>query len=400
METKILSALIKSREAYDRVADHVDLDSFSPAGATLIKFIKQYYDADPDADHCDVDVLRGIVETNTASGAMQDQLQDTLTYLDEDDSSVANVVQNVLDQRRKTLGMELAQSILTGRSASEVQQHLEEYSALVDKVSLDVAVDEEYISPNLEELITDNYSEDNLIAIAPRILNDRLGGGLTKKRHIVLAARPEVGKTAFAVSIACGVAFQGKRVLYYANEEPIVDIILRVVSNMSGMTTNEIKANPEKAQGLAVSRGFENIIFVYASSNSPWEVKALCKKHKPDFVVIDQLRNMNMKVDGLTELLERAAKVLRDVAASTDCLIMSITQAGDSAQGKAVLSMSDIDSSKTGLQGACDVLILIGKNEELDRTGRRCLTLAKNKVSGNHDSIYVNINEQLSRITG
>jgi replicative DNA helicase len=399
VENKILSALISSRDAYDTVAEYLDLDSFSPAGSTIFRFVSEYYDTDKDIAYCDPDILRSMIESNVAEGAMQDQMMDVLSTIEDKEVSISNVVKQVLEKQRRDLGQQLAQAILTDKSERIIEDTLEQYQSVLHRQTLDVDVDEEYSTPDLEELVGQHFSVENMIPIAPKSLNEKLGDGVPPGTHIVLSARPEAGKTATAVTISCAAALKGFKVLYYANEEPVVNIILRAVSNLSGMSVKQIREEPSKAQALANDRGFGNMIFVYASRNSPWEIKALCKKHEPKLVVVDQLRNINLGLDKLTEILERGAKAMRDIAAQCHCVVVSITQAGDSAEGKAELGMSDIDSSKTGIQGACDVILLMGNNIQLANSGRRCFNLVKNKASGYHGSWYININEQLSRIT-
>lgn len=398
MENKILAATAASRDAFASVREYISPDSMTPAGSIILKTITEYYDRDRDATSCDLEVVRELAAGKVTSGAARDQVLHTIGMIEELDISTANVVTQVLEKRRIDVGQELTQAILTDKPAYIRAKLLEEYNTLIHAEELDVSTADEIVAPDLVSLIQDNLSEDRLIPIAPKSLNDRLGGGVNRGRVIFGAARPEVGKTALCVNASCAAAMRGFRVFYYANEEPIVDVIMRHVSNLSGMNSKHIKENPAKAQEIAESRGLGNIIFVYADRNTPWEVRALAKKHRPDLLVVDQVRNLNMRCDGMTELLERAGKALREIAASCDCVVLGITQAGDSAQGKAILSMSDIDSSKTGFQGACDVLVLMGMSPDLEAQGRRCITLAKNKVSGDHTSFYVNIDASLSRI--
>jgi hypothetical protein len=68
-----------------------------------------------------------------------------------------------------------------------------------------------------------------------------------------------------------------------------------------------------------------------------------------------------------------------------------VTQAGDSARGKAVLDDGDIDSSNTGIPGAADVLIGIGMTEQLESAGLRMLSLCKNKASFVHGHFTVRV---------
>ena len=60
--------------------------------------------------------------------------------------------------------------------------------------------------------------------------------------------------------------------------------------------------------------------------------------------------------------------------------------------------MGDVYFSNVAIQGAVDVMIGLGMNDEYDRANRRMISLAKNKLSGNHEPFPVIIQPELSRI--
>ena len=106
---------------------------------------------------------------------------------------------------------------------------------------------------------------------------------------------------------------------------------------------------------------------------------------------------MAVKSDTRTNQLEEAANAMRNIAKRYDAIAITVTQAGDSAQGKAVLDMGDVDSSNTGIPGACDVLLGIGGTEQQIAQGIRTLSLSKNKIGGVHDSFPVRFNPRISK---
>ena len=108
------------------------------------------------------------------------------------------------------------------------------------------------------------------------------------------------------------------------------------------------------------------------------------------------MRNLNVKAESRANQLEAAAISIRNIGKKYDAIAISVSQAGDSAEGKAILTMSDIDNSKTGLPGACDVLMGIGSTEEQKREGLRVISLPKNKL-GEEDSFPVRFNQYLSK---
>ena len=92
-----------------------------------------------------------------------------------------------------------------------------------------------------------------------------------------------------------------------------------------------------------------------------------------------------MKVENMTQRLDVVAQGIRSTAKSNQCAALSLTQAGDSARGKAVLNDGDCDQSNTGISAGCDVLMALGITDDMKAANQRMLTLIKNKVGGRED---------------
>jgi hypothetical protein len=163
------------------------------------------------------------------------------------------------------------------------------------------------------------------------------------------------------------------------------------------MTAAEIRANPQAAKDIAEQVGYHNIIFVSLSPGTLSQIEAFVDRYKAKWFIVDQIRHLNMKADNRTNQLEAAANGVRNIAKKYDAIGISITQAADSATGKAVLEMGDVDSSNVGIPGACDVLLGIGGTNEQRNQNVRVLSLAKNKIGGMHDNFPVRFNPFLSK---
>ena len=79
-------------------------------------------------------------------------------------------------------------------------------------------------------------------------------------------------------------------------------------------------------------------------------------------------------------------------------MVITVTQAGDSASGKSILDMGDVDSSNTGIPAQADVMVGIGMSDEDEANGRRVISLPKNKPGGNHGTFPVLVDPTKSRI--
>jgi len=96
--------------------------------------------------------------------------------------------------------------------------------------------------------------------------------------------------------------------------------------------------------------------------------------------------------------LEKLATEARNLAKRYGVLVISVTQAGDSATNKLVLTDSDIDSSKTGIPAQCDLILGLGVDETQRSQSMRTLTIVKNKITNIHEYYPVRVDENLSKI--
>lgn len=96
--------------------------------------------------------------------------------------------------------------------------------------------------------------------------------------------------------------------------------------------------------------------------------------------------------------MEEVQKSIRAMASRYGFAAVSVTQAGDSAEGKAMLTMGDVDSSNTGVPGACDVMIGIGATDSMKETPRRMLSFPKNKIGHTHEGIVVSFDKARNRV--
>ncbi|MFQ6861383.1 MAG: replicative DNA helicase [Beduini sp.] len=71
---------------------------------------------------------------------------------------------------------------------------------------------------------------------------DKITSGLQKGDLIILAARPSVGKTAFALNLATNIAYKSKEpVAVFSLEMPAEQLVSRTISSMGGIDSNQIR---------------------------------------------------------------------------------------------------------------------------------------------------------------
>lgn len=399
-ERNLIGAFIASREAFDRIAEHLEEGDLTEQARVIVNHLESYYSRDPEAAHADPDLLARDVSRSMSNPKHRETFDHLIKGISAEQVSPANVVHDYISVKREAVGHRLASMLAAGRAPEEVRPMIALYEDWATAQDLDEEEDEVWQGASVADLVRTSYEEGALTELWPPALNERLDGGLLPGHHVVLFARPEMGKTMFLVNAIAGFLSQERTVLYIGNEDPLADVVIRVVSRLTGMTKHDILADPDTADAGARANGYDNLILASLTPGSPREIEALCVKYKPDVLMIDQLRNLNTGDENFVIKMDRAAQAARNLGKKHDMVVLSVTQAGDSASGRAVLDMGDCDFSNTGVPASCDVMIGMGATSDDEAMGRRVLTLCKNKRGGNHDAIPVNVDPHTSSIGG
>lgn len=392
MEKSILSAMLKDRGTYELFERIGSWDDFSPLGRSVGRVIAEYYDLDRDVRSATKEFVEGRLLAEAQNPKHRTPIKDYFKGL-PDDVSTLNVDREIRSLHREAVGGKLSLALANGATATEIGSLIREYSAETDAAdglgqSRRSLVD----IKDTSDLTADRVMKD-YIRLWPKALNDRLDGGALKGHHVLVWARPEMGKTAFAVNLCAGFLHQKLKVLYVCNEEPLVDVRNRIWARLLKTTKQELRGSPEAA-AERIARADIGDLKMTDESPTFAAIRGDLRRFKADVLVIDQLRNMRIAADSKNAQLEAAANEARAVGKDSRLLVVSITQAGDSATGKVFLDMSDVDNSKTGIPGAVDLMIGVGADEAMKLNGLLGISLPKNKLGGLHDKFTVSVNFQ------
>lgn len=397
-ERGILSACIADREAFDRIGDHVQSGDLSEQGSLVFQAIREYYDRDGTASSVDPEILSRDISRGVPNPKHQKVFEAMVHELSALKVSPGNVVHDFIAMRRDAVGQKLSVALISGDDDAVVRQLIAEYEEWCK--AEDLADDEEAVirGASVRELVESHFTQEGLIRMLPSSLNERLDGGLRRGHHALIFARPEVGKTMFVINMMSGFLRDGHTVLYIGNEDPLPDVVMRVITRLTGKTSDAVRADPDAADAEAREVGYNNLVLAALCPGTPREIEALVTEYKPDIVVVDQLRNLHVAEDNRVIQLEKAATAMRNLGKRHKVLVVSVTQAGDSASGKAVLDMGDVDFSNTGIPAQTDLMVGIGMTQQDEVAGRRVLSLSKNKRTGRHDFFPVHVDTTINRI--
>ena len=403
LDGKVIESCLQSRDAFEKVRDHVQIEELSLQGQTWWPLIKEWYESDRNARSVDRQILlsKGSRELPEAH---LDTLVGWLNDLPPVDSPV-NVVKDLLELKRYQAGNALSQAI-QGRKNDKIDDLLSEYRELREATELGRS---EIIWTMDDGDMDALLNRENLIKVAPQRLNDKLLGGSTVGDQILIFGRPEAGKTLFTVNMVAGFLKYGHRVLYVGNEEGTYKTRKRIINNLANADNDVYAADPEGTLAQAKARGLDELFICHMQPGSPAEIEDVVKDVKPKIVVVDQIRNLTLTGRGnekLTDRLGNLATEMRSMANRRQFLSVAITQAGDKTERHGQepppwLTMSDVADNRTSLAAQYDVMLGVGCTEELRRTNTRAISICKNKLSDAedaHEGFVVQVDVRRSKV--
>lgn len=389
MET-LLAAVLASKECYEQFERYGDPDSITGLGKHIYRACCEYYTIDPSVQSCDRSVITERVARTLPNPKHETAFRHLMGSLPES-VSASNISRDIIELKRERLGGQLSLALANRSPPDVIGGLIREYSSVHNGYDDNQGLEESELVDILDVTdLTEDKPDEQYIKLWPRQLNDRLDGGALRGHHVLLFARPEVGKTLFAINLVAGFLNQGLDILYVANEEPVADIRDRIRGRLLKLSKSQVRSDRSGSAERLKSTQSGSIGITEGTTFSG--IRTSLERRKVDVVIIDQIRNMRLKSDSRTSELEAAGIEARSIAKGFNCLVVSITQAGDSATNKVYLEMSDVDSSKTGIPASADLMVGIGADEAMKVNGLLGVSLPKNKLSGLHDKFSVSVN--------
>jgi hypothetical protein len=400
-ERMILNLVYTSRDAWEKVHDRLTEKEFSPHGWAVFQEIGRFYGNDPDVDKCDTDIV--LSRLRRAYPKAEEIFSGIIGGFTE--VSVPNALQELYDFKRKGIKERLATKLLDDKQENfdAIDELWGEYN------SYKIAEEDDgpdHLTPLAARTVGDVVhrltSGDSVVKLYPKTVNEAVGGGVPLQTHIIVFATPEVGKSAFIINQAVMSAVKdGHKVLLFDNEDPEDQTWMRIQTNVTGMTREEIYHSPDKAQQLLDSiEGYKNLVVVSHNPGTMAELEDLMNDVKPKLFICNQIRNLHFRgVDGDVAQLTVAGRAMRSLIKRHNLVGISVTQAADSASRKAVLDIGDVYMSNTSLPGDADLMIGIGGTPDMIETGYRMLSFPKNKITGDHEPRSAMLHKQLSKYT-
>jgi replicative DNA helicase len=208
---------------------------------------------------------------------------------------------------------------------------------------------------------------------------DRLTSGWQKAELVIIAARPSMGKTAFALSMARNMAVDhGKSVAIFSCEMSSIQLVNRLIVAETDIPGDKIKngrLNEEEWKQLdtRIKKLVQAPIFIDDTpAISIFELRAKCRRlkaqHKLDIVIVDYLQLMSGPENSGSREQEVStiSRSLKSIAKELDIPILALSQLNRSVEmrgGSKRPLLSDLRESGAIEQDA-DMVVFIHRQEK------------------------------------
>ena len=389
----ILKAL-EERKRYRSLAPLVARDTLVADARSILDWYKVYFDTYPDKERIEHSLFLSMIKTKVS--LTQEQwipLKATVDRLANfnDPHAVNGIVNNLLERDMAGRVGALLDQYEAGGDVDFVHQVrtlVQETSRQIDNSNVLDFIDTSDVAGILEEEGTDYGFKLPTAALAENVK------GLTGGTLLGFASVVDGGKSSFLCSLLAHFAPQletyfdaDRPMLFLSNEGAGRRLVPRVYQAVLGKTTSELldmsKAGTllpayEKAVGR---RDRIRIKDIHGATLA--QLETLIEESKACVVVVDMPANIRINTNGgnKTEGVEKIWQTLREFAVMYDCVIIGTVQISNEGYDMLFPPMSALKDSKVGLQGALDVLLMLGKLNDPQMQGLRGISTVKNKFA-------------------
>lgn len=397
MDSLLLHAL-SNKQRYNSLKHVVPQGMVAPDTLAMMQWFGAYFSAFPERDAVDVDELQSLVRLRSAH-ASPESVQITLHLIEQlrqkpDDTAINGI-----------LG-QLYELDLSGRAAALIEKYQRgeevdlayELSRLSQQAvrSKASASPDDYIKTSIDELLAEVSDDKGLKFRRIAALREHILG-LQGGASVAIAARPDKGKTSFIASVLTDFAPQvvqmygGERpILWLNNEGSGKRIIPRIYQAALGKDLNEIIRMSNAGQLVPAYTGaiggIPDLIRVKDMHGASLaQIEQVIEAQRPAVVVADMLANFRLSgaVTGgnKADAVEQIWQEWRELMVRHDCVGLATVQISVEGGNMLYPPYSALKDSKTGIQGATDVIIMMGSLDNPDAQTIRGLSSPKNKFA-------------------
>lgn len=253
----------------------------------------------------------------------------------------------------------------------------------------------EHIGPLLERVIKE-LDEQNPAGVPTGFsILDRMLGGLQRGDLVILAARPGMGKSSLALSIADNVAKSGKRVAIFSLEMSKEQFTQRHLSMRTGIDSHRIKMRNihddewpiilEAANDIRqCDMHIDDIAALWGFDSLRREARKLHKEKPLDLLVVDYLQLMSGKGNNREQEVAYISRNLSLLAKELNVPVLCLSQLNRAVESRADKRpmLSDLRDTGAIEQDAAVVMFIYREDyyiEDTDRQNIADIIIAKHR---------------------
>lgn len=313
-ERSVLASLMLDRTvAIELLVELVDDDFFEPQHKVILSAMKQL-----DADNRDLDFVNLIEQlertANLEKAGGMEYISDLTQYI----ATAAGCRQHFEILKKLSLlrglldaSKHIAENVYTSNDADKSLEYAQ--NAILDIAKTRTGSSLVHLSGVVNEVVR-NYeqtasSDNRVTGLLTGYSNlDGVMNGLQKSDVIVLAARPGVGKTAFALSIACNIArnkeYADKKILIFSLEMGSQQLAERMLCNVGKVDNRKVRhVELDSHDYVRFHRAMDTlagsqIYLDQTAETNPNQIFSKCKQFSlehggVDLIIIDYLQLMD-----------------------------------------------------------------------------------------------------------
>ena len=424
-ERALIGGIFYNQELFEEIKDIVSAEDFYKIEHTAIyKAMEQVY-----SDSKGIDAILIDEEIKKSNSKNKEEILEVLSdILDEITSSYnlleyANLIkEKAMLRRLGNVGAEITQLAYNDiRPAEDIIDIAESMVLNLSKKILKNSI-VDMKTAGVDEIMRMERVSDNrgkTLGISTGFIDlDRMTSGLNNSDLIILAARPAMGKTAFALNLALNAGKEQKNVLVFSLEMPAQQLYQRLLSIESGIPQHKLKnVYLEEDEWTKLTVATLNLsktsIFV---ADLPYtnvlEIRSYARKMKSqnqlDLIIIDYLQLINGTGRGGSEFsrqqeISDISRSLKGLARELDVPVIALSQLSRAVESRVDKRpmLSDLRESGAIEQDA-DIVAFLYREEyyipETENKGITELIIGKHR-NGATGTVKLNFLSEFTKFT-
>lgn len=404
MDYRILKAL-SNRQRFKSISGFVPQGMMTPETTGMMQWFEVYFSTFPDHADIVVDNLEWLIKERT-QGADPEGVALTLHLCNElrkpvDEGTIRGVLGSLYDLDFVGRAGAVMAAFDRGEDVDPVHE-IEGLARAVKRAKSNGKADD-YINTSISEILAEIANDVGVKFRRIPILHQAVGA-MQGGASVAIGARPDKGKTSLLADVLTDFAPQcveffgaGRPILWLNNEGSGKRIIPRIYQaalgiDMPGMValSNAGKLEQEYMQAIGAGLDYIRVKDVHGASLA--QIEQIIEDMRPSAVVFDMLANVRVSSasgGNKADAVEQAWQEVRELAVRHDFISLATVQISQEGGNNLFPPYSALKDSKTGIQGATDLILMLGSLDNAQYQSIRGISTPKNKFAVAGQQSYV-----------